>query len=239
MTNTGATPAVNGGNTGAAVEGNGATAHATPAANGEAPLGWERAVSVARELGKDPRRLREYLTEQVLRQLANGASHQQRIPRANGGQAELWLSPHAAAMARSHFGTTPGADATAATPAVNGDATPDADATAETNTGATPAVAVDPSEGWRELAAELRAERDAMEARLKVAVLDAQQARKQADEAERGRVAFVEMLAHERAAWWQWVSYLKGLSLLRRLRGIPEPPEELRLAAKRLAAPQG
>jgi hypothetical protein len=47
------------------------------------------------------------------------------------------------------------------------------------------------------------------------------------------------MLVHERAAWWQWVSYLKEPSLLRRLRGVPEPPEELRLATKRLEPPQG
>ena len=102
------------------------------------------------------------------------------------------------------------------------------------------------SAGWQEALAESRAriaelvaERDTMRSERDVERVEKQAALSRADETERGRGVFVEMLAHERAAWWQWVSYLKGLSLLRRLRGIPEPPEELRQAMKRLAPPQG
>lgn len=62
---------------------------------------------------------------------------------------------------------------------------------------------------------------------------------RQAEEAERARTAYAELLAEERAAWWQWCAYLKGLGMLRRLRGIPDPPYELQKGQKRLAAPEG
>jgi len=65
-----------------------------------------------------------------------------------------------------------------------------------------------------------------------------EEAQRQAEEAERARAAYAERLAEERAAWWQWVSFLQGLSLLRRLRRLPDPPEALGRATKRLAAPE-
>ena len=212
LNTTGAQPAINGG-------GGDITAdlpEPPPAVNGEPPVGWVRAADVAREVGRDPRRVREYLASH------SSAAHTMRVSRAVGGAAEVWLSPIAAAAARARF----------APPAINGAPPAPADARPIFTTGAPPAPA--DAEGWVEALAEARANArraealaDSLRAQLDTERVERQAATRRADEAERGQAAALARVADLRAAWWRWRLSLETLGLVARLRGRwpADPPE--------------
>lgn len=212
LNTTGAPPAING------VAGHTTTdlPEPPPAVNGGPPVDWVRAADVAHEIGRDPRRLREYLVNHV------AGSDTMRVPRAVGGAPELWLSPTAAAAVRARF----------APPAINGAPPAPAGAKPNTTTGAPPAPA--DAEGWVEALAEARANArraeslaDSLRAQLDTERVERQAATKRADEAERGQAAALARVADLRAAWWRWRLSLETLGLVARLRGRwpGDPPE--------------
>lgn len=77
----------------------------------------------------------------------------------------------------------------------------------------------------------LRSERDA-------ARVVAEDARRRAEEAERGQAAALARVDQLRAAWWRWHSLATSWPWWRRMRGLPVTPPELETPPL-LAAPKG
>ena len=211
--------------------------------NGQAPMAdvWLRVVDLASELGVDPRAMRRWIS----RNLSNAA--QRRVLRPDGGHPELWVSPSGAAAIKEHYS---GEEAAAEAQRVVGETV------GRQGIKGTDTVS-DEAEGWKaavsaaegranELRQELErtrgeasAEVDRLRRELTAERDVRERAERQAEEAERARAVYAERLAEERAGWWQWCAYLKGLSMFRRMRGIPEPPEDLAKGTKRLGPPRG
>lgn len=151
-------------------------------------------------------------------------------PKSSGGSPEWWVGPEAARAFRAAVVAPDDnvdvlATASSAAPVAADDAVVEA-----------MRLAVDEA---RARTASAEAERDRLRAELGEERVRRERAERQAEESERARMAYAETLAEERAAWWQWVSFLNGLSWLRRLRRLPNPPEALTRTVKRLAAPEG
>ncbi len=202
---------------------------------------WIRVVDLASELSVDARAMRRWISRNVPN------ISQRRLLRPDGGHPELWVSPAGVVVIRQHYeGTDNGTDNQRVT----------VDAVDRQGAKGTDTVS-DDADGWKAAvsAAEARAnelrqdldrlrtdtatEIERLRRELGVERHAREQAQRQAEEAERARAAYAERLAEERAAWWQWCAYLKGLSVFRRLRRLPEPPEELAKGTKRLSPPQG
>ena len=211
--------------------------------NGLVPLegSWIRVVDLASELNVDARAMRRWISRNV------SQNAQRRLLRPDGGHPELWVSPAGVVVIRQHYeGTDNGTDGQRV-------AVESADHQRVKGTD----TLSDDTEGWKAAvtAAEARAnelrqdldrlrtdtasEIERLRRELGLERQGREQAQRQAEEAERARAAYAERLAEERAAWWQWCAYLKGLSVFKRLRRLPEPPEELTKGTKRLSPPQG
>lgn len=216
---------------------------------------WIRLVDFCREHGVGENRARR-----VVARLAPELA--QKRPREQGGKSEWWVSPDALTALRGNQPQSTGAVNGAAESSAAKQSQPTDSAgwltALEDLRSELDRVHSELREeqvsrrevGERAAAAEARAvsaEGNLAEAagaierlRSEIRALEekAEARERQVEEAERARAAYAELLAEERAAWWQWVSYLKGLSLLRRLRRLPDPPEELARGRKRLAAPE-
>ncbi len=207
----------------------------------EAVDAWVRVVDLANEIAVDPRAMRRWISRNL------SASAQKRVLRPDGGHPELWVCPSAVGAIKGHYQG-----------GINGTDTQRAAVDLGDDQGAKGTDAVsDGAEGWKaavsaaeSLVSELRQELDRLRGEtaaelervrreLSAEKQQREQVQRQADESERARAAYAERLAEERAAWWQWCAYIKGLGILRRLRGIPQPPEELTTGTKRLETSKG
>jgi hypothetical protein len=213
------------------------TTQATP---DSAWLGWQRVSDLCDQLGISSRTGSRWASK------TDDPALCRKRPRAAGGSPEWWASPAGAESLKASVATGDTPVAIASESELLSSAAGDtADDTPDDAVVAALRLAIDEAraravsaEGERDrIRTELTDDRDRLRRELQVETERRTRAEQQAAEAERGRVAYAEALAEERAAWWQWVSYLKGLSLLRRLRRLPDPPEALTKASKRLAPP--
>jgi len=206
----------------------------SPLADGWA--GWQRVSDLCDQLGISSRTGSRWAAK------LDDASLCRKRPRAAGGSPEWWASPAGVEALQASIAAD---DAPVATASIPGDRSSAAVAAADDTVGRALRLAIDEAraravgaEGERDrIRAELTDDRDRLRRELQLEVERRTRAEQQAAEAERGRAAYAEAWADERADWWQWVSYLKGLSLIRRLRRLPDPPAALTKATKRLAAP--
>ncbi|MCC7362720.1 MAG: hypothetical protein IT317_24780 [Anaerolineales bacterium] len=195
---------------------NGNGADATATGNGAPPLRWCRVADLARELGRDARRLRELVAQEV------PTAQQERRQRPTGGRADLWVTSAAADRLRELVATPAGNGASNAANGAAADATP-AGIGGPADAGGVGDLA---AAGWRELVADLRGQVATLRSERELAETRREEALRRAEHAEAALGATAGRLAALKAAWCLWYA-LAARPTWRPWRRLPELPGEL------------
>lgn len=187
-----------------------------------APRRDTTAQDLAAELGVDPGSLRKWLRRNAPQHVASR--------RRPGGGNLLLVTTEGQEAARAHYHVATRHDAEPMRRGVLSAMPQDQPDTSRH---------VATRDGWEAACSLLRSELDRALAERDVARVEAQAARREAEEAVRGQAATVARLESLRAAWWRWRVLLDALGPLARLRRRwPAEPAEL-TADRLLTAPKG